>query len=48
MKLFNIFKKKEVNWIDKEVKNYKKKDRKRLRALWEQWKSGNYLKINSK
>lgn len=46
--LLNLFKKKEISPIDKELKKYPRRDRERLKRLWEQWEKGEYLKINKK
>jgi len=39
------FKRKPKDPLDIELKKYPKKDRKRLRELWEQWQSGMYIKV---
>jgi hypothetical protein len=44
-RLKNLFKRKQLDPIDVELKKYPKKDRKRLKELWQQWQSGNYISV---
>jgi hypothetical protein len=48
IKLPSFLKRKEVSPLDIELKKYKKKDRERLRALYEQYQNGNILKLNKR
>lgn len=45
IKLPSFLKRKEVSPLDIELKKYKKKDRERLRTLYEQYQKGNVVNI---
>jgi len=44
-RLKNLFKRKPLEAIDIELKKYPKKDRKRLKELWQQYQSGMYVQV---
>jgi hypothetical protein len=47
-RFLNFLKRKPLTPIEIELKKYPKKDRARLRELWEQWEQGKYLKVETK
>jgi len=48
LKLPNFLKKKELSPIDKELKKYPMRKRKRLKFLWEEYQNGKILKFEEK
>jgi hypothetical protein len=46
--LFKIFKRREQDPLEKELRKYPKRDRARLRELWKQWEGGKFLTIEKK